>query len=1015
MPGHRRLLTQEEATRRLPFRQNRWDGGWVRDRPASTLEANEVAMLKEMVAFKSYLEGHTGSQKFTDTALPGSGTLHAWKFHPTTKKHVLHRGGAIWVADAAMTSWTQATRYAISQVTPTINGDTGSQLSLSLVFVSTLNSNNGTLYWNLTNSGTTRTLNIYKDLAKTQLVGRATRVGNGLCNILPQGNSGLQGTVTITYTGDDTDSGNTFVVTLDNGVADEDSRLRLSDKDMVLFIKAATYPLYGRMVLVSLSDTKFYSLNAFPPTGRLVDSGSQSPTTPYGYRILLTYCRIVDANGVADYTKNRLSGSLVHESGSSRPAPSPDNIAQDYGEFWVANPIASGTGLTLTLTGTGAVPGSSLLAVNADGSTEGHWTHLGVYRCLDMGSGGVDQNGNANNREVFIWDGDYPIGSETIQLTKTDNLLRQTIGKGYGLKSRFFEAMPSGEVGQLLGNWLYVTRRGDPRVHYCQLQEKRFAGQYQPAFQVLKTNDGVQELVATRNMLGILMSNSSAISSPQVFENVSDVEPVLVLRHIHHLEGSIGVVDWGSLAEMKDGAVIGHCSDHSIRIWEGAGWGEDLAEDRIASLLPQLRIGSAGGYKPGMYEIWYRTDGAQTYNNKCLRLGLGGKGGLGWSQLERNAWVYAPLYIGPVTLLDSNGVPRLLALDAPDSAFYWIEGFDGPDGLSLSKAWLDKIAVNGSGGTEITPSFDLKEWTGVSEREILEHQESHLFVRPVDEAQGYRAGFQVSVVVKKNGSTTALETVANVHKDGDIQTWKVVEARRIQLGYRFTTSRFRVVTAESRILSKDRAIIGAGPADTDEAATQKALQQTLRHWLSRYNPRLNRARGSLYTLTGTAPTLVTGPDGKDFALSFPSGASYSQLDTQTFTDFTISFWVKSVQHNARVYAHIGGIGLGVQFTSNTTLSISGAGIATIASIASGWHHFIIRRSGSTWSVYQNGAFVTDIAGITTAAGGTRFEVNPDGGTMQLFDIRLLSAVLSAADIAYYYADVINNAGGKVLP
>lgn len=64
------------------------------------------------------------------------------------------------------------------------------------------------MYWTLANSGTTRTVNIYKDSAKANLVASGSRTGDGSITLSEQNNSGLTGSVTVTYTVDDSDSAN---------------------------------------------------------------------------------------------------------------------------------------------------------------------------------------------------------------------------------------------------------------------------------------------------------------------------------------------------------------------------------------------------------------------------------------------------------------------------------------------------------------------------------------------------------------------------------------------------------------------------------------------------------------------------------------------------------------------------------------------------------------------------------------------------------------------------------------
>lgn len=102
-------------------------------------------------------------------------------------------------------------KVTASPTAATIAGDTASQLSaLSITGVTTSNSNAFVLYWNLTNATSTRTVQVYKDSAKTQLVLQGSRTGDGSITLAEENSSGLSGSVTVAYTQNDTDAGNTF-------------------------------------------------------------------------------------------------------------------------------------------------------------------------------------------------------------------------------------------------------------------------------------------------------------------------------------------------------------------------------------------------------------------------------------------------------------------------------------------------------------------------------------------------------------------------------------------------------------------------------------------------------------------------------------------------------------------------------------------------------------------------------------------------------------------------------------
>lgn len=102
------------------------------------------------------------------------------------------------------------------------NGDSTEQLaSWSVSGVNKNNSNLSTnreqltLWWKLTDSEGTRTVSIYKDggMASGNLVAQGTSVGDGAVTLAAQNSSGIYGTVTVTYTADDTDYANQIVIT----------------------------------------------------------------------------------------------------------------------------------------------------------------------------------------------------------------------------------------------------------------------------------------------------------------------------------------------------------------------------------------------------------------------------------------------------------------------------------------------------------------------------------------------------------------------------------------------------------------------------------------------------------------------------------------------------------------------------------------------------------------------------------------------------------------------------------
>jgi hypothetical protein len=130
-----------------------------------------------------------------DTMITGLG-----RYYDSTVYRTLVKCGTR-VYDLAPTGYSH---YTIAEIVEA--GDAANQLSnWVLAGGDNNNTNNGVLYWKLTDVAGTRTVSLYKnsDGAAGNLVAQGSRAGNGSITLTAQNASGLSGTVTVTYSGDD--------------------------------------------------------------------------------------------------------------------------------------------------------------------------------------------------------------------------------------------------------------------------------------------------------------------------------------------------------------------------------------------------------------------------------------------------------------------------------------------------------------------------------------------------------------------------------------------------------------------------------------------------------------------------------------------------------------------------------------------------------------------------------------------------------------------------------------------
>lgn len=1013
MRGRLRNKNRQQSQKEQTFQQGRFDAGWINDLPASDLPKGGMALLENFVGFPEYLEGRSGSQKYSNTALPGAGSnLTAACFHPGIQKWLIVYSQSLYISDYAMTAWTEVKSLAFfGAFQPTEAGDASNQMSnWSIRGANTSNTAAYILYWSLTNSGSTRTVSIYKNSGMTQLVAQGSRVGDGVVYLQMQNSSGLIVSVTVAYTGNDTDSGNTL--TVDSffqaqklGVIGNPKIIPYKSDFLVFTAVSVNYVagsanVYGSTAYVDATNNVFYDVGSTIqcgyPNAAITGSGSQAAATPYGRRYLATFSRILDDTGVADYTKNRTTGNTVFE------GPSNGN---GYGEHWIASAVSVSTPNTVAFNG-----------IQSQASP--HYTHISLYATMDIGVNGIDPvTGSGNNREIYIWVADIEISQATFSDTVTDDVLRARLGSGFSLKSRFWKELPLGEVGEVNNNFVYKGLRGGNYVAYAQNADPRFIGFYNSAFQFFKLDDSLQVIAKSPDMMSFMCSNKTYISNPNAYFDAGGnaIAPTYVLQHLTVASENIGVTDWGSFTPM-DNAFVAHCSDHTIRVWNSSYWSDDIASRRINQIVRTMIVGSVGIYGSGAYYLFYSTVSTGS-TVSCLRYGFSRDSGFGWGKVTGSAWPVLVNNTGAVQFSDGNKSQRMLVFDYNDAYAYCIETFGGP---TITKVFKDKVAVAGTGGTDITCTARFPEWTAAEESCDLFHKESYIYDRPYSEATGYPAGFSRTLKAYTDGSTAAASTITGAPAKGDLQFFDKVTGNRIQMEVVFATSGARLTGLGTLCDVFDRQAIGATAANTTDATSQAALASNLKHWLTRPINLLNRANGSNYTLTGTAPTNVTGPDGKSYGLSFISGASYSQSDFTVYSDFAVHFWVKSGVTSTDVVTISGSRTVNIRFTSTTNIRViinSNTANVAVSSIGSGWHDFWVMRSGATLWIYQNGILVTSTSTDGNTIGGAAVSVNASGAAMILYDMRTYASVLTAADIAYYYADISSStlAGNKVLP
>ncbi len=794
-------------------------------------------------------------------------------------------------------------------------------------------------------------------------------------------------------------------------------------------------------------------LNAPIPVHGISDSSPGTNAFKYRYLVVLSCIGAYDSSG--DFASNtgvnsetdRFSIStatsticeLIHESGSNdrryNAAGTSTVRKNDYGEISVAAAIAAGAGYTISNADLKAI--FSTAASVTDNLAARHFTHCSIYRTADFGTAGIALG---NTSELYYLVADVRRYDVFAGSTFSDVYDDSTIkNRGVILNTQGFTPIASGSCGEIAGGWLFSCDRtgagGISYVHYCATVNIANVGYYFRDIQKIKFSQPVTAMRANQEILSVFCNKSTHIVNMTAVESgASKIQYIPFLTYIHAVDRQIGIIDWATLDSIDENSMIAVCSDGSVRKWDTTKWGPDLAYNKVSKeikkIVPSSRVtyeqGSVAKFWDGAYHIWYSTNTADSATTKHLRLGFGGKAGFGWSYCSGGP---QPFFKRGVQVVNSRGFSRLVVIDATTHSigqFFWIETYnaftgayaDGSHQAIRELKDLDDYATHS--GNEIASFVKFRELIANSETDILIHDETFHRWRPLSEDDGYRTGMTVSMSAYKDGSPTAFETITSQPRTGNLKFTKEVAARRVQLAVSTVVGGWKYAGFENNFRSLDKKNYATeGDNSSSESTTsypqfQAELAANFNHWATRREYTIDRATGTAMVATGS-PVMTTGPDGKtESAYSFGSNY-YTVSAANTYAaDFSLSFWISLPATNVNFLSIAGTTALTCKFTSNTILSFSGLGTVTVSSVAAGWHHFYIKRVGTTISVYQNNVLKGTITSGTSLGGGN-VVIGMVSAAILMADIRIYSDVKTVNGMDYYYNNVISESGDMVMP
>ncbi len=975
--------TRPQGDRPIFHVQKNFGGGLNVDLPASDINKNELSVSENVIAHDRYMEGRSGSVKINATMPTVSNSLHSVKQHTENGAEIFHWGAKLFNKSIDIHGYNSVVAYgefpSADEVSITASVVGSAQNAYTVIVSDTVSAGAETIVW----SATSVTIACEAGVSTiTQILAAAGGVTGTAWGTLADV-SGSPGSTTIAAMGSTAMSGLNDVVT---GVDDfftinSASTLKQFGGNFILYTTSGLY-----MIVIDQGQNKFFKINEQKPL-RLLDI--ITGTGDYRYRYIFTYSIIFDSSGdpsTSDTdpdTNNRYTSNqtLMWEGPIYSPA---DERFSFYIEKKEPGVINAGNSVSI---------GYNTIKSDLTNQSLGQITHLSIYRTHDLGVNGLDDLNNNN----YVWIADVPVSSTSpySDVTTEAQLDSRLVGGGYLYDTWGWEPLPSGDVGEITDAFLFTATRGNEYLYYNQLEDIEHIGYYAPAFQYKKFEDQINILAGTPDILTIACESSTHICSLNLWTNPFGEDGVAItfvaaLSHFTPIDRTIGVKDYGSFAEVEQGTYIAVCSDKSVRIWEGAGWGDDLSKDKVNDIIKKVVEGvSVGFYYKGAYLLWYTDDITATPANatptKCIRLSLKKASGRGWTKYTGTDWPLPPPLTGVYVYNNKdssayNGDDLLFVVDVTDEERYWIETFDGSTNMKtqdntssfpIKKYFGDKMsdAAPTGAGTEIIPKFRGADVTGSRESFNILHSESHIYMRDVT-APVTRATLAIDALAYVDNSSTPTETVGRVSAGNDIQFWRRVEGSRIAIEYEFNRSGIIITGTDTRYRVQDIKRKSKSAVQAVAGTFQNEWASDLLHWVfTRPKALIDRVTGKTFTSNGSSTE--TSPDSRSKGVKvgdaqnayvlYDKTAAITNLE-KTVGDFTINFWCKDPTYTTGeclvlTLSRNDDNDFKIIFldTDNIRLrdNVTNHDISITAIDDGEWHNFIIVRSGTTVSVYQN--------------------------------------------------------------
>lgn len=467
----------------------------------------------------------------------------------------------------------------------------------------------------------------------------------------------------------------------------------------------------------------------------------------------------------------------------------------------------------------------------------------------------------------------------------------------FALQTRFFEPLPSSNVGALSRGFAFVCPDAKSKISYCSYtSERRFVlGWYRPDWQVdTAIDDSIVALKSYPDRIVAFGKRATWASNVAAFskittEKIGEVVYTVPQFSVIDLKGILHV---GAIQDVSLGQSVVMTKDGGTFLFDGKIYSNDLSANKISSLLRAIGTTVISSYDGNGGYMLFGSATPLAYDDECVidatradcfRLAIMPNQGYGWTIFGGEGMVFPFQYLGGLSVEDESGLPIQIMADSRTGNIYEISTYTNAAGAK-AESELDK------GAYYIQSSFKFPEARGTLESFEIEHLETHVYIRPLTDTGTISTDLQINSQMYKDGATAPSARTKNTPNGGDIVFDRKLKGKRLQPEIIFTVGGIRVVSADTFYVTRDTA---GATAIAGRSSSESDLQTAYADgvlWITRGSKaKLNRQTG--VQATGTFTERVEGLDGVSNSGLYFDGTDFLEVSTVGTLDGDFSIQV----------------------------------------------------------------------------------------------------------------------------